>query len=107
MSVFHFLQYEHEPFWSYILRLNEYSAQLNQNFQKWKICEVIAMGLNVKSMSYIESICPGGLIELLSKIEDKVWDFFKKLAWKTYAFEQPNEIFKYPTHREYDFHANS
>ena len=31
-----------------------------------------------------------GLIELLSKAQNKVWDFFEKLAWETYAFEQAN-----------------
>ena len=45
------------------------------------------MGLNVESRSYVESICPGGLIELLSKTQDEVWDFFEKVAWETYAFE--------------------
>jgi len=40
----------------------------------------MAVALNVESRSYVESICPGGLIELLSKIQDEVWDFFEKLA---------------------------
>ena len=44
-------------------------------------------GLNVKSRSYVESVCSGGLIELLSKTHDAVWDFFGKLSWETYAFE--------------------
>ena len=59
------------------------------------------------SRSYIDSIFPAGFIELLSKTQNKVWDFFEKLAWETYAFEQANEPFRYPTHGEYDFHANS
>jgi len=90
MPVFHFPQYEHEPFWSYLSRLNEYRVHLNHNFQKWEICEVIIEGLNIESRSYIESLCPGGLIELLSKTRNEVWDFFEKSAWKTYAFEQAN-----------------
>ena len=72
MPVFNFLQYEHEPFWSYLLRLNEYRADLNHNFEKWKICEVTAVDLNVESMCYIESLCPGSLIELLSKTQNEV-----------------------------------
>ena len=72
MPVFHFLQYEHEFFWSYLSKFNDYPAQLNHNFKKWKNCEVIAVALNVESRSYVESICPGGLIELLSKIQDEV-----------------------------------
>ena len=31
----------------------------------------------------------------------------EKLTWETYVFEQANETFRYPTHVEYDFHANS
>jgi len=65
------------------------------------------VGLNVESRSYVESICPGGLIELLSKTQDEVWDFFEKLAWETYAFRQANKPFRYSTHGEYDFQANS
>ena len=65
------------------------------------------MDLIIDSRCYVESIYPRGLIELLSKTQDKVWDFFGKLAWETYAFEQANETFRYPTHGEYDFHANS
>jgi len=38
------------------------------------------MGLNVESMSYVEYIYPRGLIELLSKTQDEVLDFFEKLA---------------------------
>jgi len=88
MAIFHFPQYEHEPLWHYLSRLNKYHAHLNHNFEKWKIYEVIAVDLNVESRRYIESLCPGGLIELLSKNQNEVWDFFEKLAWKTYAFEQ-------------------
>ena len=77
MPVSNFPQYEHEPFWSYLLRLKDYRAQLNHNFEKCEICEIIAMSLNVESWSYVESIFPGGLIELLSKTQDEVWDFLK------------------------------
>ena len=49
------------------------------------------MGLNSASWGYIESICPGGVLGLLSKIQDEVQDFFEKLAWNTSAFEQANE----------------
>ena len=63
------------------------------------------MGLNVELRSYVESICPRGSIELLFKTQDEVWDFFEKLGLETYAFEQANETFKYPTLGDYDFQA--
>ena len=107
MCVFNFPQYEHEPFWNYFSWLNDYRAQLNHNFEKWKIFEVIHEGLNIESRSYIDSIFPEGFRELLSKTPNEVWDFFKKLVWETYAFEQANKPFRYPTQGEYEFHANS
>ena len=72
MPIFNFPQYEHEPFWNYFSTLNDYRAQLNHNFQKWKICEVIIEHLNIESRSYIKSLCPGGLIELLFQIQNEV-----------------------------------
>jgi len=60
---------------------------LNQNFQKWKICEVIAVGLNSTFWSYVVSIYPGAVLVLLSKTQDKVWDFFEKVTWDTYCLE--------------------
>jgi len=65
MPVFNFLKYEHEPFWSYLSRLNDYRAQLNQPFEKWKICEVIVLGLNAEFRGIVESMCSGGLLGLL------------------------------------------
>jgi len=65
------------------------------------------VGLNVETRCYVKSICPRGLIELLSKAQDEVWNFFEKLAWETTAFEEANETFRYLTHGEYDFYANS
>ena len=44
---------------------------------------------------------------MLSKTPNEVWDFFKKLVWETYAFEQANKPFRYPTQGKYEFHANS
>jgi len=63
MPVLTFPQFEHEPFLSYLSRFNDYRAQLNQNFQKWKICEVIAISLNSESLGYIEFTYPRGVLE--------------------------------------------
>ena len=46
----------------YLSRFNDYRAQLNQGFQKWKVCEVIALGLNAEFQDHIEFMCPGGLL---------------------------------------------
>jgi len=106
MPVFNFPQYEHEPLWSYLSRLNYYRAQLNQTFEKWKICEVIVLGLNAKFRGIVETMCSGGLLGLLTRSQDEVWDFFERLAWDTYEFEQAKMNLKCPTHIEYAFYAN-
>jgi len=106
MPVFNFPQFEHEPFWNYLSRLNDYRAQLNQNFQKWKIYKVIVVGLNIETRRYEESLCLGGIIRLLSRTQDKVWNFFEKLAYDIYEFNQAKKNFRYLTHSEFIFHAN-
>ena len=37
------------------------------------------MGLIVESRGHVKSIYPGGVIELLSRTQDEVWNFFQKL----------------------------
>ena len=51
-------------------------------------------------------MCSGGLLVLLSRSQDDVWDFFERLAWDTYEFEQAKMNLKYPTHAESAFYAN-
>ena len=80
MPVFNFPQFEHGHFWIYLSRLNDYRAHLNQNVQKREVCEIIAVSLNSTSWDYVEFICPRGVLGLLSKTQDEVWDFFEKLA---------------------------
>ena len=79
MLVFQFPQFENESFWSYLSRLDEYRAQMNQSLEKLKICEVIIV--NATSSIYVESICPRGLQGLLCTTQDDVWEFFEILAW--------------------------
>ena len=64
------------------------------------------MGLNSEFWGYIESIFPGGVLGLLSKTQDDVWDLFSKLAWNIYEFEQAKNNFGYPTSDESVFPAN-
>ena len=61
------------------------------------------MGLKAESWGDIESICPVGVIGLLSETQDEVWDFFEKPAWHTYDFEQARNSFGYSTNSEFVF----
>jgi len=51
-------------------------------------------------------MCYRGLLGLLSRTLNEVWDFFKKLAWDTYEFEQARGTLGYPIHSEYVNPAN-
>ena len=64
---------------------------MTQNFEKWKICEVICVGLKAEFRGHVKSMCLGGFRGLLSKTPDEVWDFFEHLAWETWEFDQAKE----------------
>jgi len=53
-------------------RFNNYHAQLNQTFEKWKICELIVVDLNAEFQGYVDAMCPRGLLRLLSRTQDEV-----------------------------------
>ena len=72
----------------------------------WAMCEQFVVGLNVKSRAHVESICVRGLLGLLFRTQDEVWNFFKKLVWNTYEFEQVGGTLGDATHGKYVFHAN-
>jgi len=45
------------------------------------------MDLNAEFGGYVKSMYLGELLGLLSRTQDKVWGFFKSLAWDTYELE--------------------
>ena len=62
MASFYFPQFEHEIFWQYLSRLNEFRAQcIDYCFEKWKICPVIFEGLNDEYRGHVETAYLGGL----------------------------------------------
>ena len=78
MAIFHFPQYEHEPFWQYLSRLNAYRAQFAHSmFEKWEICEVVLEGITHETRATLESMCYGGLYSLNA---DDMWDLFESFA---------------------------
>ena len=65
MAIFHFPQFEHEPFWQYLSRLNDYRAQyVHSMFEKWEICDVMLAGITHKTQATFESMCYGSLCSL-------------------------------------------
>ena len=65
------------------------------------------MILKFESRGYVESMYPRGLLALLSRTQEEVWDFFEKLAWDTYEFEQARNTLGYPTPGESVFPISS
>ena len=78
MAIFHFSQFEDEPFWQHLFRLNDYRAQyVHSMYEKWEICEVVLEGITHKTRATLESMCYGGLCSL--NVDD-MWDLFEYLA---------------------------
>jgi len=47
MAIFHLPQFEHEPFWKYLLRLNDCCKYVHFLYEKWEICDVVLEGDNI------------------------------------------------------------
>jgi len=77
MGIFHLPQFEHEPFWHYLSRLNDYHAQ-HFTYEKWEICNAMLEGLTPETRAILESMCYGGLCFL---DVDDIWDLFESLTW--------------------------
>ena len=60
--------------------------------------------MNAKFRGCVESMYSGELLGLLSRTQDEVWDFFERLAWDIYEFDQARWTLGYPTN-ESAFHA--
>ena len=80
MAIFHLPQFEHEPFWQYLSRLNDYRAQyVHFTYEKWEICDAVLEGITPETRAIPESMCYSGLHSL---VVDDMWDLFESLAWQ-------------------------
>jgi len=105
MAIFHFSQFEHEPFRQYLSRLNDYRAQyVFSMYEKWKICDIVLEGITHETRATLESMCYGGLCLLNA---DDMWDLFESLASYQLQCECASEAFVYPSPPSHDFHAQS
>ena len=105
MTIFHLPQFEHEPFWQYLSRLNDFRAQyVLFDYEKWEICDVVLEGITHETRATLESMCHGGMCYL---DVDDMWDLFESLAWYQWHHEQAIESFECPSPTPYDFHVYS
>ena len=88
-------QIEHELFWQYLSRLNDYRAQyMHFMYAKWKICNVVFEGITHETRAILESMCYGGLCSL---DVDSMWDLFEPLTWHQWHYEIFSESFVCPS----------
>jgi len=65
MAIFHFPQFEHEPFCQYLSSLNDYRIQyMHFEYEKWEICDVVLEGITHETRATLESMCYGGMYSL-------------------------------------------
>jgi len=77
VAIFHLPQFEHEPFWQYLSRLNDYRAQyMHFIYEKWKIRNVVLVGITHETRFTLESYVGG----LSSLNVDDTWNLFEPLA---------------------------
>ena len=106
MAVFYFPQYEHEIFWRYLSRLNEFHDQyVDHYFEKWKICEVIFDGLNNDYRGHVETMYPKGLACLLARAPNEIWDSVEYLAHAIWEYDNASETIGQPITDPYMMHA--
>jgi len=95
MAIFHLPQFEHEPFWQYVSRLNNYLAQyVLFKYEKLEICNIVIEGITHETQDTIEFICYG---DLCSSNIDDMWDLFESLAWYQWHHERASESFGCPS----------
>jgi len=91
MAIFHFPQFEHEPFWQYLSRLNNYRAQyVHSIYEKRGICDVVLEGITHETRATLESMRYSGLCSLNA---DDMWDYFESLASYQWQRECATEAF--------------
>jgi len=103
--IFHLPQFEHEPFWQYLSRLNYYRTQyVHFVYEKWKTCNVACERITHETRATLASMFYGGLCCLNV---DKVWDLFECLSSYQSQYECASEYFVCPSSPPYDLHSQS
>ena len=76
-------------------RLSDYHAQyVLSMYEKWKICDVMLVGIIHETRATLESMCYGGLCSLNA---DDMRDLFESLASYQWYYECASEAFVCPS----------
>ena len=103
MAIFHLAQFEHEPFWQHLFRLNDYHTQyVHFMYEKGERCKVALEGITYKTWATLGLVCYGGLC---SFNVDDVWDLLESLSLYQWQCEYVSESFGCPSPPPYDLHA--
>jgi len=103
MAIFHLPQFECEPYWHYLSRVNDYRAQyVHFMYEKWEICNVVLEGITNGTRATLESMCFDCLCSL--NVDD-MWDLFESLTSCQWQCECTSESFVYPSPPPHDLYA--
>jgi len=103
MVIFHFPQFEHELFWQYLSKVNDYHAQyVHFTYERWEICDAVLEEITYQLWVVLKSVCYGGLCSL---DVDDMCNLFESLASCQWQCECASEAFVCPS--PYDVHAQS
>jgi len=108
MTIFYFPQFEKRIFWQYLSRLNDFRAPcIDHCFEKWKICQMIIVGLDEEYWVHVRTRYLGGLGCLFTNTPNEIWDFLEYLAHDTWEYNNAKETFSHTILDPYMMHSIS
>ena len=102
MDYYSFHQFEHEPFWVYFNRLNDFIGYHNYNL--WDSCGFAYGGLNEHTSNMIESRFNGDFRALSL---DDVWDYYMWFARDSYERENAIHVPCVNPNYEHNLHVST
>ena len=94
MAIFHLPQFQHEPFWQYLSRFNDYRAQhVHFMYDNCETHNIVLKGITHETQANLGSMCYGGMCSL---VVDDMWDLFESLVWYQWHHENASEFFCVP-----------
>ena len=74
---------------------------MEQEFENWKIHEVVYICVNEEAQAILDSMC------FPIQNSNEARDFFENLSWDNYKFKKVREMLGHPISEPYVSHVNS
>jgi len=99
MAIFHFSQFEHELFWRYFKHLSAFLGQYGFRIGKWKILDIVDVGVNSKTQTLLE------YWGFYGKSVNEACYLLEWIAWDSFEFEKASHVSRLSFPDPYAFYA--